>query len=87
MAKKWFKKAVQKGATRNLDGWSKDMSASRRRWRAIRSRPNQWSARKKNVSAGRALQALSNVTKDRATKKKAKADADYFFRKAKKMKK
>lgn len=85
MARKWFKKAVKSGRTTNLDGWSKSMSASARRRRALRSRPSNWSRRQRYVSAGRALQALANVTQDSSTKRKADKDSDYFFRKAKKM--
>ena len=81
--RKWFQEAVRKGATRNLDGWSKKMSASRRRRLALQSRPDHWPRRKQYLSAGRALQALANVTKDRETKRKAKADAKYFFNKLK----
>lgn len=80
---KWFQKAVRKGRTKNLNGWSKKQTANVRRQRALGSRPSNYPKRKRLVSAGRALQALANVTQDRATKKIAKSDAEYFFRKAK----
>ena len=57
---------------KNLHGWEKDMSATKRRKLA--------SIGRNDLSSGRALQQLVNVTTDRATKKSAKADADYFFR-------
>lgn len=84
-SKKWFQKAVAKGVTTNLNGWSKSQSASVRRRRALASRPKNWNLDTRYLSAGRALQALANVTKDRLTKIRAKADADYFFRKARKL--
>lgn len=37
----------------------------------------------RNIQAGRMIQSLSNVTKDKETKKKADGDANYFFNKAK----
>jgi len=83
MARKWFQKAVRKGRTKNLNGWSKNLPSDLRRARAFRSRPSNWNRRQRLVSAGRALQALANVTQDRETRIKAKADAEYFFRKAK----
>jgi hypothetical protein len=36
------------------------------------------------LAAGRALQELANVTRDQATARLAKADADYFFTRLKK---
>lgn len=68
-AERWFK---PKGT---LGGWDKDQSASERRRRAARGRSD--------LSSGRALQALANVTTDRETKSVAKQDADYFFKKVK----
>lgn len=78
--KKWFQPAVEKGRTKNLNGWSKSQSASTRRRRALSSRPSNWSLQKRRLSAARALQALANVSRDTATARKAKSDADYFFR-------
>ena len=80
---KWFQKAVMKGRTRNLDGWSKDLPSSSRRRRAYGSRPSNLPRRNRLVSAGRALQALANVTQDRETRQKAKSDAEYFFSESK----
>ncbi len=84
---KWFQKAVRKGRTKNLDGWSKKLPASSRRRRALGSRPSNWSTRKRMVSAGRALQALANVTQDRTTRQLAKSDAEYFFGQARRYRK
>lgn len=80
---KWFKKAIEERAPYEL-GWSKDLSAGRRRAKALASRPKNWSKDKKYLSVARALTALHNVSQDAETKKLAKQDADYFFEKAKK---
>lgn len=82
MGKKWFKKAVQAKPPYTL-GWKKDMPADKRRKAALASRPKNWSLRNRYLSAGRALQALANVTKDKATKRLASIDAKYFFNKLK----
>lgn len=64
--KKWFEAGEPLG-------WSKDLSVSERRKRALKSRGGD------ALAAGRALQALANVTQDPETKAKAQADAKYFF--------
>lgn len=71
--KKWFK---PKG---NLAGWKKSQNASVRRSHAISSTPKNRSLNYRRRLAGKRLQALSNVTKDAETKRKAKTDAEYFF--------
>jgi len=81
--KNWFKKAVRKKRPYSLGGWKKSQDADVRRRYALSSRPKNWTREHRYRSAGRALQALANVTKDEVTKKKAKADANYFFRKLK----
>ena len=81
--KKWFQEAVKKKPPYNLGGWSKRKSTEARRRSALLSRPKSWSLRTRYRSAGRALQALANVTKDKETKKKALLDARYFFSKLK----
>lgn len=83
MTKKWFKKAVEKKPPYTLGCWSKGKSARARRLCALHSRPSNWTLQHKYRSAGRALQALANVTKDKRTKIVAKRDADYFFSKLK----
>ncbi|RLG19372.1 hypothetical protein DRN67_02895 [Candidatus Micrarchaeota archaeon] len=77
---KWFRKAVTARPPNTLGGWSKSKSADARRRAALSSRPKSWSLQRRRRSAGRALQALANVTKDKPTRLKAKADARYFFR-------
>jgi hypothetical protein len=83
MVKKWFQKAVMKKSPYTLGGWKKNQSPKVRRAHALSSRPKNWTLKKRFLSAGRALMALSNVTKDKATEMKARADAMYFFRKLK----
>jgi len=83
MKKKWYKKAVMDKPPYNL-GWKKTQSTRTRRRVAIASRPKNWSIKKKRLSAGRALTALANVTKDKRTKKLARRDANYFYKLIKK---
>lgn len=78
MARKWFRKAVMKKPPYKL-GWGKRQKTSERRRNAISSRPKGWSLRRKRLSAGRALIALANVTKDRKTRELARKDAKHFF--------
>jgi len=78
----WFAEAVEKGPTKDLDDWSKHLPQEKRLSEAIKSRPTQWSRDKKYVSAGRALTALANVTKDPATKRAARSDAKVLFARA-----
>lgn len=54
-------------------GWEKDMSQTQRRKVALASRKGNL------LSTARALQSLSNVTKDAETARKARADAKYFY--------
>lgn len=53
--------------------WHKDDSQSKRRQAALKSR------RGNVLKTARALQSLANVTTDRETKRKAQADARYFY--------
>ena len=64
---KWFE------AGKSL-GWQKSDSVEKRRRIALRHRHGD------KLATARALQALANVTKDKETKKKARADALYFYR-------
>lgn len=64
---KWFKP----GKSLN---WSKDASLSCRRRSALKSRQGN------ALRTARALQAVSNVTKDKATKIAAAVDARYFYK-------
>jgi len=81
--KKWFKKAVMKKPPYSLGGWKKTQPTNLRRQKALSSRPKNWTLKHRYLSAGRALQALANVTKDRPTKEIAMRDARYFFKKCK----
>lgn len=49
----------------------------------MRSTDKRRSLHDRRIEAGRAAQALANVTKDEETKRKAEADAQYFYEKAK----
>lgn len=58
--------------------WHKDDSQKIRRQKALNSRHSSF------LKAGRALQALANVSNDSETARKAKADATFFFAQHKK---
>lgn len=61
-------------------GWNKSDNQDTRIMKALKSRQGN------ALKAGRALQALSNVTKDAEAKRKAGLDARYLFRLHKKTK-
>ena len=73
MPEKWYKAA---GSKSKHTGWKKSYPAKKRRSLALKGH-------KSALSAGRALQALANVTKDEPTRKAAQADAKYFYKKHK----
>jgi len=75
---KWFNPDERKHT-----GWSKNLKASIRRHRLLASTDKRKTMHDRYVEAGRRILALSNVTRDKETSRKAKADAEYFFRKAK----
>ena len=79
MTAKWFQKAVNARPPNSLGGWKKTQSPATRRAHALASRPKTWTLAHRRLSAGRALLALANVTRDAETKRKARADAKYFF--------
>ena len=79
----WFQKAIMKKPPFTLGGWKKSQTVTVRRKHALSSRPKNWKPKKRYLSTARALQALANVTKDSKTKKVAKVDAEYFYKKAK----
>jgi hypothetical protein len=60
--------------------WHKDESAGTRRSNALAAHKGD------ELATARALQALANVTTDAGTARLARADADYFFAKQKKIK-
>jgi len=60
--KRWFEPGVKMG-------WEKDMPMAKRRGLVLKAHGGDY------LATARALQALANVTTDRETKKKAKAEA------------
>lgn len=74
-AKRWFV------PTRET-GWRKSLPAHIRRGYLYIATDERLTKHNRLVQAGRMIQSLANVTTDRATKKAARADAGYFFRRA-----
>ena len=66
--KRWFEPGKRLG-------WRKDDNQDKRRRIALRNRNGNL------LKTARALQALSNVTKDKDTKRKSHLDAQFFYRK------
>jgi hypothetical protein len=54
-------------------GWKKTQSQSYRRRLALKAHGNDY------LSTARGLQALSNISQDKATSRLAKSDAKYFY--------
>lgn len=77
-------KAEQWYEPKKHTGWRKAQSPSVRRRKILNATDKRLSLHSRYVQAGRMAQSLANVSTDRATKEKARADAIYFFRKAKK---
>jgi hypothetical protein len=71
MVKKWYEPSKKE------TGWHKNLSASVRRARMLKAHKSN------NLAAGRACQALANVTKDKTTARLAALDARHFFKKLK----
>jgi len=65
---KWFEAGAKLG-------WRKEDSQAKRRAISLRNRDGNY------LKAGRALQALANVTRDKRTAHLAKVDSSYFFAK------
>jgi len=76
MTEKWFSPGKH-------TGWKKSLPASTRRHRLLASTDKRMKMRKRYVQAGRRALALANVTQDTETEKRARADANYFFKKVK----
>ena len=70
---RWFSPGVEMG-------WEKSQPTSTRRKLALNAHGGD------KLATARALQALSNVTTDRVTKKLARSDALYFFEQHRKSK-
>lgn len=68
-------------------GWKKTQKASTRRRKLLNATDKRKTMHDRYVEAGRKAQALANVTQDKPTERKARADANYFFKKARKTKK
>ena len=69
---KWYRPA-----TRHT-GWTKADPPDMRRRKALRAHDSD------KLATARSLQALSNLSQDEATKRKAREDARYFYRAHKK---
>jgi hypothetical protein len=65
-----------------VTGWKKTQPFDTRYLKALSATNKSMSLHKRYVQAGRRLNELANVTTDAQTKKKARADAKYFFKKA-----
>jgi len=70
----WFK-------PKEHTGWSKNQSPETRRRHLLSATDKRKNLRKRYLEAGRKALALANVTKDKVTRKKARSDAEYFFKK------
>jgi hypothetical protein len=64
-------------------GWQKTQEPTVRRRNVLEATDKDKSIHDRYIQAGRMIQELSNVTTDEDTKEEAKADAEYFFKKAK----
>ena len=67
-----------------VTGWSKDQKTSTRHSKMLSATSKSKPLHDRYVQAGRRLNQLANVTTDKPTEIKARADANYFFKKAKK---
>lgn len=79
MTEKWFKPEKH-------TGWDKDNKASTRRKKLLATTDKRRTIHNRYLEAARRIQALANVNQDKETQRKANADAEYFFRKARKTK-
>jgi len=71
MVNKWFK-------PRKSSGWKKIYPADKRRKIELKAKNGDY------LKAARAKMSLANVTQDKETKRKARADALYFYKEYKK---
>jgi len=67
---------------RKHTGWKKEQSAETRRKHLWAYTDKRYTLHKRYVQAARKILALANVTQDPETRKKARADADYFLARA-----
>jgi len=75
--RKWFK-------PRKHRGWRAADPTETRRRRVLASTDRRKTRRNRYLEAARALQALANVTRDPDTRRKARSDAQHFYRRARK---
>jgi len=68
---------------KEVTGWKKTQEPSVRRSKLLQATDKELSMHDRYVQAGRMIQELANVTTDKDTEVEAKADAEYFFQKAK----
>lgn len=68
------RKVVKFFAPKVETGWHKNQKPAYRRRLVLKAHRGDL------LASGRAMQSLANVSQDSATARKAKQDADYFFR-------
>jgi len=66
-AKQWYEPGIE-------TGWEKEQPPNTRRAKVLRAHKGD------ELSSAQSLQALANVTTDRETEKRARADAKHLFR-------
>lgn len=64
-------------------GWKKEQKSTTRRKNVLASTSKRLRLHDRYVIAGRRMNQLANITTDKPTETKARADANYFFEKAK----
>lgn len=79
MVDKWFEPETQ-------TGWKKTQSTTTRRRMLLDATDKRKTMDARYLDAGRKVQALANVSKDKRTEELAGRDARYFFAKARKLK-
>lgn len=77
-------KARQWAKFEKVTGWKKTQKPTTRRRKVLAATDKRTSRHDRYVEAGRMMNQLANVTTDKPTETKARADANYFFRMAKK---
>lgn len=63
-------------------GWKKIQDSTTRHRKMLSATSKSMNLHDRYVQAGRRLNQLANVTTDKPTEKKARSDANYFFKKA-----
>lgn len=65
-----------------VTGWKKTQDSATRHRKMLSATSKNMTLHNRYVQAGRRLNQLANVTTDKPTEEKARADANYFFKKA-----